>query len=173
MNEAATTTVQVTATKQRQLVIFELGEEAYAVDIHQVREIIRIPDITRLPRTPDFIEGVINLRGGVIPVLDLAHRFGRTEATDASETARIVIVELGDQLLGMRVDGVSEVLSIDSEQIEPPSPYIINVDSQFLTGIARLDERLVILLDLNRVLIQEEREQLKAAAAVFADYETG
>lgn len=155
--------VAVATGQQRQLVVFDLGDEAYGVDIYQVREIIRVPDITRVPRTPDYVEGVINLRGGVIPVLNLRRRFDMG-LEGASDDARIVIVELEDQLVGMRVDGVSEVLRIEGEQVEPPSPYIVNVDSQFVTGIARLDEQLVILLDLNRVLMRDEREQLQAVA---------
>src|SRR5690625_5140003 len=100
MNE---TTAGTAAGEQRQLVVFELAEETYGVDIYQVREIIRVPQVTKVPQTPDFVEGVINLRGGVIPVLDLRRRFG-IASQDASDDARIVIIELGEQLVGMRVD---------------------------------------------------------------------
>lgn len=144
---------------QAQMVVFRLAGEYYAVDIHQVREIIRVPDITRVPRTPDFVEGVINLRGSVIPIIDLRKRFGM-EAAEADDEQRIVVVELDDKTLGVIVDAVTEVLRIDRDRIEPPSPYIVNVDTQYITGIARLDERLVILLDAARVLSTEEREAL-------------
>ncbi|MBO8142023.1 MAG: chemotaxis protein CheW [Firmicutes bacterium] len=143
-----------------QLVVFRLAGELYGVDIQQVREIIRVPEVTRVPRTPDFVEGVINLRGSVIPVLDLRKRF-RLPAGEADRERRIVVVEMGEQTLGVIVDAVSEVLRLDQDRIEPPSPYIVNVDSQYITGIARLEDRLIILLDLNKVLSAGEREELE------------
>ncbi|HLT57260.1 MAG: chemotaxis protein CheW [Limnochordales bacterium] len=143
-----------------QLVVFKLAGESYGVDIYQVREIIRVPEITKVPQTPDFVEGIINLRGGVIPVLDLRRRLGMG-AQDASRDARIVIVELGDQRVGMLVDGVSEVLRIGAEQIEPPSPYIMNADAQFVTGIARLQDALILVLDIHRLLNPAEQQEMK------------
>lgn len=144
---------------QAQLVVFQLAGEFYAVDIHQVREIIRVPEVTRVPRTPDFVEGVINLRGSVIPIIDLRKRFGM-DAAEANDEQRIVVVELEDKTLGVIVDAVTEVLRIERDKIEPPSPYIVSVDTQYITGIARLEERLVILLDVARVLSTDEREAL-------------
>ncbi len=144
---------------QAQLVVFQLAGEFYAVDIHQVREIIRVPEVTRVPRTPDFVEGVINLRGSVIPIIDLRKRFGM-DAVEANDEQRIVVVELEDKTLGVIVDAVTEVLRIERDKIEPPSPYIVSVDTQYITGIARLEERLVILLDVARVLSTDEREAL-------------
>lgn len=145
--------------EQAQMVVFRLAGEFYAVDIHQVREIIRVPEITRVPRTPEFVEGVINLRGSVIPIIDLRKRFGM-EAARANDEQRIVVVELDDKTLGVIVDAVTEVLRIDRDKIEPPSPYIVSLDTQYITGIARLDERLVIMLDVDRVLSTGEREAL-------------
>lgn len=144
---------------QAQLVVFQLAGEFYGVDIHQVREIIRVPEITRVPRTPEFVEGVINLRGSVIPIIDLRKRFGFPEG-GVEDDRRIVVVELEDKTLGVIVDAVSEVLRIGRDAIEPPSPYIVDLDTHYLIGIARLDERLVILLDVNRVLSTGEREAL-------------
>lgn len=146
-------------TQQRQMVVFELEEELYGVDIHQVREIIRVPAITHVPRTPDFVEGVVNLRGTVIPILDLRKRFGFGVGED-DDDKRIVVVEMEDKTIGVIVDAVREVLLIDEESIEPPSPYIVTVDSQYIVGVARLEDRLVILLDLNQVLSTSEREEL-------------
>lgn len=156
----ATGSVQGAVSGQMQLVVFRLAGELYGVDIQQVREIIRVPEVTRVPRTPDFVEGVINLRGSVIPVLDLRKRF-RLPAGEADRERRIVVVEMGEQTLGVIVDAVSEVLRLDQDRIEPPSPYIVNVDSQYITGIARLEDRLIILLDLNKVLSAGEREELE------------
>jgi purine-binding chemotaxis protein CheW len=148
---------------ERQLVVFQLGVELYGVDIACVHEIVRMQAVTRVPRAPAFVEGVINLRGRVIPVVDLRHRFNLA-AADHTRASRIVVVEIGDEVVGLVVDGVSEVLRIDPALIEPPSPVVAGIDSDYLQGIARLPERLVILLDLDRVLAREERRALDAAA---------
>lgn len=145
------------AGESRQLVVFSIADEIYGVDIHQVKEIIRVPEITRVPRTPDFVEGVVNLRGSVIPVLDLRKRFGFASG-EASSDQRIVVMEVANQTVGMIVDSVSEVLQVDVEEVEAPSPYVVSVDSQYIAGIVKLDERLIILLDADRVLSNEERE---------------
>ncbi len=147
----------------RQLVVFSIADEVYAVDIHQVKEIIRVPEITRVPRTPEFVEGVVNLRGSVIPVIDLRKRLG-FEAGEAGRDQRIVVMEMGEQTVGMIVDSVSEVLQVAVEDIEPPSPYVLSIDSQYIVGIAKLEERLVILLDADRVLSAEEREAMAQIA---------
>src|SRR5579859_1448251 len=147
--------------EERQLVVFQLGAEFYGVDIARVHEIIRLQTITRVPRAPSFVEGVINLRGKVIPVVDLRRRFGLPTA-EHSRASRIVVVEIGDQVVGIVVDAVSEVLRVNSASIEPPSPVVAGVDSEYISGIAKLPERLVILLDLDRVLAREERRALDA-----------
>jgi purine-binding chemotaxis protein CheW len=115
-----------------------------------------------VPRAPAFVEGVINLRGRVIPVIDLRRRFNLPAAAH-TRASRIVVVEIGDQVVGLVVDGVSEVLRVDTALVEPPSPVVAGIDSEYLQGIARLPERLVILLDLDRVLAREERRALEAA----------
>ncbi|MGY8880696.1 MAG: chemotaxis protein CheW, partial [Dehalococcoidia bacterium] len=115
--------------EERQLVVFDLNEEAYGVDISAVREIIRMQEITRVPRAPEFIEGVINLRGKVIPVVDLRARFSMT-GTVRTEEHRIVVV-----------DAVTEVSRIPSSSIEPPSAVITTNDSEYLTGIVKTDEK--------------------------------
>ena len=152
-----------TIGEERQLVVFQLGAELYGVDIARVHEIIRLQTITRVPRAPSFVEGVINLRGKVIPVVDLRRRFGLPTAEHTRAT-RIVVVEIGDQVVGIIVDSVSEVLRVSTATIEPPSPVVAGIDSEYLHGIAKLPERLVILLDLDRVLAREERRALEVAA---------
>ena len=141
---------------ERQLVVFQLDDEFYGVDIARVHEIIRLQSVTRVPRTPAFVEGVINLRGKIIPVVDLRKRFGLPSG-DKTRASRIVVVEIDDQVVGIIVDGVSEVLRVSEATIEPPSPVVAGVDSEFIHGIAKLPERLVILLDLNRAMAREER----------------
>ncbi|HEY3060903.1 MAG TPA: chemotaxis protein CheW [Chloroflexota bacterium] len=147
---------------ERQLVVFQLGAELYGVEISRVHEIIRLQSVTKVPRSPAFVEGVINLRGKVIPVVDLRRRFGLPTA-DHTRASRIVVVELGDQVVGIVVDGVSEVLRVNTATVEPPSPVVAGIDSEYLHGIAKLSDRLVILLDLDRILARDERRALEAA----------
>jgi len=149
---------------EQQLVVFQLGAELYGVEIARVHEIIRLQTVTRVPHAPAFVEGVINLRGKVIPVVDLRRRFGLPMA-DHTRASRIVVIEIGDQVVGIVVDGVSEVLRVNKGTIEPPSPVVAGIESDYLHGIAKLPERLVILLNLDRVLARDERRALETAAA--------
>ena len=149
---------------ERQLVVFQLGAELYGVEISRVHEIIRLQSVTRVPKAPSFVEGVITLRGKVIPVVDLRRRFGLPTA-DHTRASRIVVVELGDQVVGIVVDGVSEVLRVNTATVEPPSPVVAGIDSEYLHGIAKLTDRLVILLDLDRILARDERRALETAPA--------
>lgn len=135
--------------------VFELSSEAYGVDIGVVREIIRTQEITRVPSTPDFVEGVTNLRGNVIPVVDLRKRFGLPLGEESKEN-RIVVVDIGQQDVGVVVDAVTEVLRVKTDSVEPPSSIITTADSDYLLGIVKLDDSLIILLDLPRVLSEEE-----------------
>jgi len=126
-----------TTGDERQLVVFQLGAELYGVEIARVHEIIRLQAITRVPRAPAFVEGIINLRGKVIPVVDLRHRFG-LPAAEHTRASRIVVVEIGDQVVGLIVDAVSEVLRIAGATVEPPSPVVAGLESEYLRGIAKL-----------------------------------
>ena len=149
------------AIGDEQIVVLDLGGEAYGVEIGRVEEIIRMQAITRIPNGPAFIEGVTNLRGRVIPVLDLRKRFGLT-ASESTRRSRIVVGELGEHTVGLVVDGVSEVLLVSSESVEPPSTLVTSADSAFLRGVAKLDERLILLLDLSRILTRSEQDDLAA-----------
>ena len=139
---------------ERQLVVFDLADEAYGVNIGTVREIIRMQQITQVPRTPDYVEGVINLRGKVIPVIDMRKRFGFPVAEHTKDT-RIVVIDIGGADIGATVDAVTEVLRLGADSIEPPSAVISGNDSDYLLGIAKLETRLIILLDLQRALSAE------------------
>ncbi len=160
--EEQRTTDNTTTGDERQLVVFQLGAELYGVEISRVHEIIRLQSVTRVPKAPAFVEGVINLRGKVIPVVDLRRRFGLPTA-EHTRASRIVVVELGDQVVGIVVDGVSEVLRVNTAIVEPPSPVVAGIDSEYLHGIAKLTDRLVILLDLDRILGRDERRSLDVA----------
>jgi purine-binding chemotaxis protein CheW len=138
-----------------QTVGLELAGELYGVEIGRVQEIIRMQPITAVPNGPAFIEGLTNLRGRVIPVMDLRKRFG-VDAGAPTRRSRIVVAELGGQTVGLIVDAVSEVLRVAAEQIEPPSTLITTSESAYLRGVAKLEERLVLLLDPSRILSADE-----------------
>ncbi|MBI5235781.1 MAG: chemotaxis protein CheW [Deltaproteobacteria bacterium] len=142
-----------------QLVTFRLGQEEFSLDILKVQEIIRHMELTRVPRTPDFVEGVINLRGRVIPVLDLRKRFGLPGAEDTSAT-RIIVVEVSGVTVGLKVDGVSEVLRINADTVEPPPALVTNIESDYIKGVGKLDNRLLILLDVSKILSRSEKDAL-------------
>ncbi|MGX9365896.1 chemotaxis protein CheW [Desulfoplanes sp. PS50] len=142
-----------------QLVTFSIGEEEFGVEILKVQEIIRMLEITRVPKAPDFVEGVINLRGKVIPVIDLRLRFGLT-AKEHDKKTRIIVIEINQMIVGFVVDSVSEVLRIPAGTIEPPPPVISGLDSEYISGVGKLDDRLLIMLDLNRLLSKEEKSAL-------------
>ncbi len=149
---------------ENQLVVFDLANEHYGVEIGAVESIIKMQEITVVPRAPRFVEGVTNLRGAILPVIDLRKRFG-LPAGEATKETRIVVTGMAGITAGMVVDGVSEVLRVPEEAIEPPSPLVMTVDSAFITGIAKVDERLVILLDLGKVLSLEELADLSTMSA--------
>ena len=151
---------------ENQLVVFDLANEHYGVNISAVESIIKLQPITAVPHAPEFVEGITNLRGTVLPVVDLRKRFG-LPAGEATKETRIVVAEIDGTQVGMMVDAVTEVLRVDEEAIEPPSPIVTTVDGDwssrnaFIPGIAKVDERLIILLDLARVLSPEEQASLQ------------
>jgi len=134
-----------------QLVTFTLGQEEYAVDILKVQEINRMKEITRVPNSPSYVEGVINLRGKVIPVVDLRKKFDLVEKEN-DEQSRIMIMDIQGITMGLVVDSVSEVLRIPSNTVEPTPPMASNISAEFIKGIAKLEDRLIILLDMDRLL---------------------
>lgn len=147
-----------------QLVVFQLAGETYGVEITSVQEIIRMQEITKVPRTPPFVEGVINLRGRIIPVIDLRKRF-RLPLGEKTATSRIIVVEVGQVTVGMIVDAVSEVFRLPTGALEPPPPVTRSVDTAFLKAVGKWGEKLIILLDLERVLKAEEYTALEAEFA--------
>ena len=142
-----------------QLVTFKLGAEEFALDILVVQEINRRAEITMVPKTPEFVEGVINLRGKIVPVLDLRKRFGlsRREFTGQS---RIIVVNVAHRALGLIVDSVSEVLRIPAHAVEPPPPLVAGVDAAYIKGVGKFEDRLLILLDLEKVFSAQETGDL-------------
>ncbi|RJP61422.1 MAG: purine-binding chemotaxis protein CheW [Ignavibacteriales bacterium] len=142
-----------------QLVSFKIGKEEFGVDILKVQEIIKIISITKVPNSPHFVEGVINLRGRVIPIIDLRVRLGMEKKIHTNDT-RIVVVELGGKIVGFIVDEVNEVLRISKSITEAPPELVTGVDSEYITAVGKLEDRMLILLDLDKVLNNEEKNQL-------------
>lgn len=146
-----------------QLVTFKIGEEEFGVDILKVQEIIRMMPITKVPNAPDFVEGVINLRGKVIPVIDMRRRFGMAGTAHDSQT-RIEVMDLQGQIVGFVVDAVCEVLRIKESTIEPPPPVVAGIGSEYMRGVGKLEDRLLILLDLDKLLSENELNSLAGVA---------
>lgn len=142
-----------------QLVSFKIGKEEFAVDILKVQEIIKIISITKVPNSPHFVEGVINLRGRVIPIIDLRIRLGLEKVQHSNDT-RIIVVELEGNIVGFIVDAVYEVLRISKSITEAPPELVTGVNSEFITAVGKLEDRILILLDLEKVLNQSEKEVL-------------
>ena len=158
-------TTNAVSQEEQQLVVFDLATELYGVDIGVVREIIRMQDLTRPPQTSFFVEGVINLRGKVTPVIDLRKRLSLPTSEQDKDT-RILVVDVEDQDIGVIVDEVVEVLRISSDSIEPASSVVTGADSPYLLGIVKLDDRLIILLDLPQALSEENMDLASYQAAV-------
>jgi purine-binding chemotaxis protein CheW len=153
--------------KDHQVVGFRIGNETYGVRIASVREIVRVPQITSVPNAPEAIEGVINLRGKIIPVMDLRKRFGDKDVK-SDKRNRILVVELENKLLGLIVTSASEVLKIPPSEIESPGTVFAEGESSYVTGVGKLKGRLVIILDIARLLRQPEFKKLEEAAEPVA-----
>ncbi len=151
------------AVEVLQLVTFRLGSEEFSMDILKVQEIIRPMELTRVPRAPAFVDGVINLRGRVIPVMDLRRRFSMEPTEDTSE-ARIIVVELGGRTVGFKVDAVSEVLRLPVDMVEPPPSIVSGAEIDYIRGVGKLDDRLIMLLDVEKLLTDGEKEAVGSVA---------
>lgn len=146
-----------------QLVSFEVGGEEYAVPILSVQEINRMMQITRVPQSPPFVQGVINLRGKIIPVIDLRKRFGLTKLEN-SDDVRIIVVEVSNRVLGFTVDRVNEVLRINPNIVEPPPSMVCGLDTDYVQGVGKLDDRLLILLHLEKLFSAAEIAEIEQQA---------
>lgn len=143
----------------QQYLTFMLGAETFAMNILNIKEIIEYGQLTEVPKMPHFIRGVINLRGAVVPVIDMAARFGRQSSTVTRKTCVVIIeVEYEDEqhVVGVMVDAVNEVLDISSDQIEPPPSFGANIRPDFIAGMGKVNDKFVIILSVNRVLSMDE-----------------
>jgi purine-binding chemotaxis protein CheW len=147
-----------------QIVSFRLADEEYGIEITKIQEIILMGEITRVPQTPPYVKGLINLRSNIIPIIDLRSRFGLAEAS-ANDDTRIMVVNVKGKTIGLIVDAVSEVHRVSQDQIAPPPPTVAGLGRDYLIGLAKLDNRLLILLDIDKIMLQEHAEQIDAATA--------
>ena len=147
----------------KQYLTFMIGDEYYGVNILKVREIKGYTDVTRIPNTPDYIKGVLNLRGTIVPIVNLRMKFGMEQIDNTAVTVIIVVMVKG-RVTGMIVDTVSDVLTLPAKEVKPPPSFGTNVDTSFIDGIGTSEERLVTLLDIDRVLTDQEREQVESVA---------
>jgi purine-binding chemotaxis protein CheW len=150
-----------------QVVSFRLANEEYGIEITKVQEIILVGEVTRVPQTSAYIKGLINLRSTVIPIVDLRLRFGMPEEPTNDET-RIMVMNVAGKTIGIVVDAVSEVLRIAKDQVAPPPPTVSGLGRDYLTGLAKLDKRLLILLDVDRLLTDVQACEPQTAAPLVA-----
>ncbi len=166
MTDTATVRSPNSTDEWLQIVTFHVGAEAFGLDILKVHEIIRFQKLTRVPNLPSYIEGVLNLRGKVIPVIGLRQRIG-LERLEPTAITKIVVATVKDQVLGFMVDSVSEVLRIRQDTVEP-APRLSNVTQKYIAGVGKLDERLLLLLDLDQLLSEDEDAKVHSAKAAAA-----
>jgi purine-binding chemotaxis protein CheW len=161
MSVSAQTGLAATADSM-QLVSFKLGEETYGIEITKIREIILMGPITRIPETPHYVKGLINLRSTVIPVIDLRARFGLAEG-ESTDESRIMVLNVGNRTIGIVVDAVSEVLRVSGDQISEAPPTVASLGNEYMTGLVRLEEQLLILLDIDQLFGEEETTAMENA----------
>lgn len=147
------------------VIVFQLKDEEYGVEVDQVRSIERMQHITRVPRTPDFVKGVINLRGVVTPIIELRNRFG-IEEIETTDSTRIIIVAVGNMEVGLIVDAANDVVDIPNDVVEPPPQVVGGLEADYLRGVAKMDKRLLILLNLDKVLNPKELKEMKSFEVV-------
>ncbi len=146
-----------------QLVSFKIGDEEFGIDILKVQEINRMFQITKVPNAPDFVDGVVNLRGRIIPVVDLRARLNMMRK-EHDQKSRIIVVDLNKVTIGFIVDEVSEVLRISKDITEQPPSMVAGIETEYITAIAKMEDRLLILLDLEKIFNLEERNALSSVS---------
>lgn len=144
----------------RQLVTFGLGSEEFGIEILSVQEIIRLPEITKVPQAPSYMEGVVNIRGSIVPVMNLRGRIDM-ERKDNSRETRVIVVSINEQIVGFIVDSVNEVLRISNDIVEPSPDMVQGVDTEYIVGIAKVEKRLVVLLDFEKIFSTNELKKIK------------
>ncbi|MDY6968787.1 MAG: chemotaxis protein CheW [Spirochaetota bacterium] len=142
-----------------QVVCFKIKDEEYGIEILKVQEILKLPKITTLPNSVDFIMGVFDLRGTVIPIVDLSTKFGITNH-DSTKSTRAIVVNIGGKLLGLAIDSVSHVVKVDEKDIEPPPPVVKGISGRYIIGIGKVEEEFIVILDIEKIFSSEEIEKM-------------
>src|SRR5271157_6442579 len=150
-----------TREELRQFISFSVGDEEYGLELLRVKEVIRVREITWLPKAPSFVKGIINLRGDVIPIIDLRDKFG-LETREQTAQTRVIVVEVEGRLMGMVVDSASQVVRIPADQIDPPPPVLGGLSQEFITGVGKIEDKLVILLNVDAILTVDEKVALSS-----------
>jgi purine-binding chemotaxis protein CheW len=152
-NKTENPVLHLSDEEKLQIVGFKLGEEEFGIDIFSVKEIIRMPIMTRVPNAPKFVVGVVNMRGKVIPIIDLCIRFGLPPTEINNNERKIIVIEHENKTVGFLVDTIKEVSNIRKSLTEPPPPMVAGIDSDYITAIAKLDDKLLILLEIAKILV--------------------
>lgn len=147
---------------ENKYVIFKLNKEEYGVDIMTVKEVSEVKETIKVPNTPYFVDGIINIRGDITPIINLKKRFNILEDEKVKEGARIIVVNIQNKLVGFLVDDASQVLAIDEKNIDPAPEIIAGVDKMYMQGIGKLEDRMIIILDLEKVLNEDEKGLINA-----------
>ncbi|MBN2433659.1 MAG: purine-binding chemotaxis protein CheW [Spirochaetes bacterium] len=147
--------MQKKETTSLQVVCFKIGEEEYGLEILKVQEILKLPKVTKLPKSASFIIGMIDLRGQVIPIINLSNKFGIKEVSD-HKNLRAIVVDIQGKKVGLAIDSVSHVVRIDSKDIEPPPPIVRGISGKYIVGIAKVDSGFVVILDIDQIFSHEE-----------------
>lgn len=155
-------TLSAEASNQ-EFLVFSLGDEEYAIDILKVQEIRGYENVTRIANAPDFIKGVTNLRGVIVPIVDLRIKFHLDQVEYGGQTV-VIVVNVADRVVGIVVDGVSDVMTLTPEQIKPAPEFGVTLSSDFLSGLGSLDDRMLVLVDIDKLLTSEEMALVEKAA---------
>lgn len=143
-----------------QIVCFKIGNEEYGIEILKVQEILKLPKITALPKAADFIMGVIDLRGKVLPIIDLSKRFD-IDHPNSTDTKRAIVVSIQGKEIGLAIDSVSHVIRVNSTDIEPPPPIVKGISGRYIVGIAKINQEFVVILDINHIFSTDEIASIK------------
>jgi purine-binding chemotaxis protein CheW len=163
MSQANNGAVLATEADNREFLVFSLGEEEYAIDILKVQEIRGYENVTRIANAPDFIKGVTNLRGVIVPIVDLRIKFHLENVEYGGQTV-VIVVNVGDRVVGIVVDGVSDVMTLTPDQIKPAPEFGVTLSSDFLSGLGSLDDRMLVIVDIDKLLTSEEMALVDSAS---------
>lgn len=163
MSQANNGAVLATEADNREFLVFSLGDEEYAIDILKVQEIRGYENVTRIANAPDFIKGVTNLRGVIVPIVDLRIKFHLENVEYGGQTV-VIVVNVADRVVGIVVDGVSDVMTLTPDQIKPAPEFGVTLSSDFLSGLGSLDDRMLVIVDIDKLLTSEEMALVDSAS---------